>query len=69
MEVLPNKRQYPSQDNNTWPRPNLAPPEHKTRSVTLQEERRLMRTKEKQAKNEGLSNNVSVFVSAKSVAH
>jgi hypothetical protein len=63
------KHQYPSQDNNTRPRPNLAPPEHKTRYVTLQEERSLVRTKEKQAKNEGQSKCVGVFVSAKSVPH
>jgi hypothetical protein len=49
------KHQYPSQDNNTGTRTNLAPPEHKTRPVTLQEERRLMRTKDKQSRNEGQS--------------
>lgn len=62
------KHQFPSQDNNTWPRPNLAPPEHKTRYVTLQEERRLVRTKNKQAKNEG-QQNVSVCSCQRRVFH
>jgi hypothetical protein len=35
------KHQYPSQDNNTWSRPNLVPSERKTSYVTLQKRQKI----------------------------